>query len=153
MPTSSSWMIYSIITTASVSIYPSTASKLKLSATRNGVALSGAFETSLAAVSTNPLRGTYSSTVNLTLPDAWTTAGSIVLTATVDSAGQVQETVENNNTYSLTLTFNSVPNVKVMIVPVQYKHTPTGVTYAAPTVDTISTKIKQMYAIPIIIYP
>lgn len=126
---------------------PSTASKVKLSATRNGVALSGAFETSLTAVSTNPLRSTYSSTVNLTLPDTWTTAGSIVLTATVDSAGQVQETVENNNTYSLTLTFNSVPNVKVMIVPVQYKHTPTGVTYAAPTVDTISTKIKQMYPV------
>ncbi len=125
---------------------PSTASKVKLSATRNGVVLAGAFETPLTSVSTSPTRGAYSSTVNLYLPDAWT-SGTIVLTATVDSAGQVQETVENNNTYSLTLTFNSVPNVKVMIVPVRYKHTPTGVTYAAPTVDTISTKIKQMYPV------
>ncbi|MBN1371654.1 MAG: hypothetical protein JW987_06910 [Anaerolineaceae bacterium] len=125
---------------------PSTISKIKLSATRNGVALAGAFETSLPAVSTNPVRSTYGSTVNVYLPDAWT-SGTIILTATVDSAGQVAETVENNNAYSLTLTFNPVPNLKVMIVPVQYKHTPTGVTYPAPTVDTISTKIKNMYPV------
>ncbi len=125
---------------------PSTASKILLSATRNGAALPGAFETSLSAVSTNPVRGTYNSTVNLYLPDAWT-SGTIVLTATLDSAGQISENDENNNSYSLTLVFNTIPNLKVMVVPVEYKHLPNGVTYPAPTTDTISSKIKSMYPV------
>ena len=121
---------------------------LSIAASRDGVPLAGSpLVIGPRTVSPSPTRGTFDSSFNVTLPAVWL-SGRVVLTATVDSAGTVNEIDETNNTASATLSFANVPPLDVMIVPIRYNHTPTAQTYPAPTVDSISASIMQIYPVP-----
>ena len=115
-----------------------------ISATRDGAALAGSpLTVGPKAVSTDPARGTYNSTFNTLLPSSWL-SGNVTLNVTVDSTNSVGESNETNNTVSTNLTFNAVPALDLVIVPVRYT-SPNGTTYPAPTQDTISDWIMRAY--------
>lgn len=116
---------------------------VSLTGARNGVALAPV-TLGPQAVSSAPSRATYSSSFNVPLPTSWL-SGTVAMTATVDSGAAVAEADETNNTAKATLVFNTVPALDIVIVPVRYTDTPSGVTYAAPSVDTISDFIKRTY--------
>jgi hypothetical protein len=114
-----------------------------LTGARNGVALAP-LTLGPQAVSAAPSRATYSSSFNVPLPISWL-SGTVAMTATVDSGAAVIESDETNNTAKATLVFNTVPALDLVIVPVRYTDTPSGVTYPPPTVDTISDFIRRTY--------
>ncbi len=120
---------------------------VSLSATRGGTPL-GTISAGPMAVPASPDRATYASTFNLSPPPAWL-SGTIIVTATVDSAGVVAEASEANNTLQATLAFNAVPDLDVKIVPINYTHQ--GATnpgfYPAQAVDNISDWIDRTYPV------
>ncbi|HEU5098567.1 MAG TPA: CARDB domain-containing protein [Roseiflexaceae bacterium] len=116
---------------------------LSLTGARDGVALEPV-TLGPRAISASPSRATYSSSFNLPLPASWL-SGTVAMTATVDSDNHVAEADETNNTTNATLAFNTVPALDIVIVPVRYTDIPSGVTYAPPTVDTISDFIRRTY--------
>lgn len=116
---------------------------VSLTGVRSGVALAPV-TLGPQAVSAAPSRATYSSSFNLPLPTDWL-SGTVVMTATVDSATAVAEADETNNTRTATLNFHSVPALDLVIVPIRYTDLSNGQTYAPPSVDTISDFIKRTY--------
>jgi hypothetical protein len=116
---------------------------VSLTGSRGGVALSPVTLGPLS-VSAAPTRAAYGSSFNITLPADWL-SGTIDMTATVDSGAAVAESNETNNTATATLKFNTVPALDIVIVPIRYTHTPTGVTYDPPAIDTISDFIRRTY--------
>ncbi|MFO7539074.1 MAG: hypothetical protein R6X32_13605, partial [Chloroflexota bacterium] len=94
-----------------------------------------------------PDRANLASTVNFTLPPDWLT-GNVTLTAEISPLMQVA----NNQTisdYTLALSFNDVPALRVMIVPIDYTHqgpTHPGL-YPAQPVDYISDWIERAFPI------
>ena len=116
---------------------------VSLTGERNGVALPPV-TLGPQAVSASPSRASYSSSFNVPLPDTWL-SGTVVMTATIDSEQVEDESDETNNTATATLKFNTVPALDIVIVPVRYTDTPSGQTYAPPTVDTISDFIERTY--------
>ena len=130
---------------------------VSLTGTRGGVALPP-ITLGPQSVSASPTRAIYSSSFNITLPASWLLAGTILMTATVDSGTTMDESNETNNTATATLKFNPVPTLEIEIVPIRYTHTGKinpGV-YAAPTQDTISDFIRRTYplsAIKVTLHP
>ncbi|HJZ48351.1 MAG TPA: CARDB domain-containing protein, partial [Roseiflexaceae bacterium] len=96
------------------------------------------------AVSASPSRASYSSSFNVPLPTSWL-SGTVSMTATIDPDDAVAESDETNNTSTTTLTFNTVPALDLVIVPVRYTDLSNGQTYDPPAVDTISDFIKRTY--------
>ena len=119
---------------------------VSLTGTRGGVALPP-ITLGPQSVSDSPTRAIYSSSFNITLPASWLLAGTVVMTATVDSGTTMDESNETDNTATATLKFNPVPALEIIIVPIRY--TDTGAInpgiYAAPTQDTISDFIRRTY--------
>ena len=129
------------------SVQPASGIQVSVSGTRGGSPLPGSpLLIGPGSVSPLPSRGWYTSTFNVQLPTVWT-SGQVDLVTRVDSANAVTEVDEGNNTASLTLNFNSVPALDIMIVPVNYTHTPNGQLYPAPTVDTVSDWIMRSYPV------
>jgi hypothetical protein len=111
---------------------------ITLSATRNGVALPSVVSNSQTALDA-PSRGILSNTFNINLPASW-------LSGTVQITAQVSGQTRGSLTQSFT--FNTVPTLNVMIVPIIY--TQTGASggngvYAAPTSEQISDWIMRAY--------
>lgn len=116
---------------------------VSLTGSRGGVALSPVV-LGPQPVSAAPTRAAYGSSFNITLPADWL-SGTVAMTATIDSGAAVAEADETNNTATATLKFNTVPALDIVIVPVRYTHTPSGVTYDPPAFDTISDFIRRTY--------
>ncbi len=120
---------------------------VEVSATRNGVALPGSPRRSgPRAVTTSSSRGDYASSFNVALPADWL-SGDIQLSIVVDPDNVIAEANETNNRASRTLTFLSVPQLAITVVPIQYTHLPNGRVYPAPARDTISDWILRSYPV------
>lgn len=103
----------------------------------------------LTLSSTVPLttsRADYASTFNFQLPSSWL-SGTVDVTIRLDPDNTVSETNESNNTLTKRLVFNDVPPLQIKIVPIQYHNTKNGLTYPAPTQDTVSDWIMRTYPV------
>jgi len=124
--------------------------RVSVAATRNGTALLGSpLVVGPQAAPTAPSRANYGSTFNVELPSNWL-SGGIVITATAYQG--TTPYVNATNWSSLALNFNTVPTLNVMVVPIQYTHTPTGQTYPAPAANsTTANEIRDwiMRAYPV----
>ncbi len=119
--------------------------RVSVAATRNGAALAGS--PLVAGPQTAPItatRANYGSTFNIELPSNWL-SGGVMITATAYVGSTPYVTTTNRS--SLALNFNTVPTLKVMVVPIQYTDTPTGQFYPAPGTDTLSRWIMRAYPI------
>jgi hypothetical protein len=140
--------------TTMLRIYAQTISDSKLSATVNvsiaprraGVMLSAAPYQVAATLGPSSSPEIYASTVNIPVPAEWL-SGSYELVVTLDPQNLVPESNEANNTFVVRLNFQSVPALRITIVPISYTSSETGVTYPAPTQDTISAYIQRLYPV------
>lgn len=120
---------------------------VEVSATRNGVALPGSPRRSgPRTVTTSASRGDYASSFNIALPVDWL-SGTVQLNIVVDPDNVIAEANETNNREARTLTFLSVPQLNITVVPIQYTHLPNGRVYPAPARDTISDWILRSYPV------
>ncbi len=127
-------------------IQPTDDVRVSVKATRGGVELPGS--PLVIGPQTAPLlaaRASYGTSFNTLLPAPWL-SGQVVLTA-LAYVGSVPAPADDNNSAMLTVSFNDVPPLKVMVVPILYTHTPTGQVYPAPTVDDLSSWIMRAYPI------
>lgn len=104
-----------------------------LSATRNGLNL-GSLSIGPAPVSPAPSPAAYTSTFNVLLPDNWL-SGQVTMTAEIDAGNAVTEWNEENNTSSLSVSFNAVPPLDLKLVPINYTHTPDDTYFPAYPAD------------------
>ena len=112
-----------------------------LQGVRNGNTL-GTLSADPRSIPTNPSRADFSSTVNFTLPASWL-SGNVTLIANVNLA----DANASNNVRQHVANFNSVPALRVVIVPIRYTHTPTNQTYPAQSVDYISDWIQRSFPV------
>ncbi|MCP5098380.1 MAG: hypothetical protein GY943_22755, partial [Chloroflexi bacterium] len=122
-------------------------SSVVLSATRGGFSL-GSVTVGPKTVPKSTDRGNYSTTFNFTVPASWL-SGNVIITATVDQSGLINETNESNNNYSQTVNFNAVPDLRVVVVPINYTHqgsTQPGY-YSGNRVDYISDWMMRAFPI------
>jgi hypothetical protein len=123
---------------------------VSVSATRNGQPLAYSPQTAgPGTVVVNPRRSDINSSFNLRLPADWL-SGVVTLQVTIDPSNAIEEKDETNNTYTTTLTFNSVPPLNVTIVPINYFDTMYGYYYPAPTQSEsqyIYSSLMQMYPV------
>lgn len=115
--------------------------QVSVAASRSGQPL-GVVTATPGAISSAPVRSDAASTVNVSLPLAWT-VGTINLTVTVDSESALAESNESNNSYAMALTFNEVPAFHAVLVPINYTHN--GELYPAPTEDTVSDTTLELF--------
>ncbi len=116
-----------------------TGQSVTLSATRNGVALAGSPLTRTGAASyATPNRDAANQSTNFLLPTAWL-SGNVVLTARVVDGGQ---------SLARTVSFQTVPPLRVTIVPIRYVHAPNGNEYAAPATAAFPASVQRMFPIP-----
>ncbi len=108
---------------------------ITLTATRNGVALPPVVSNAQTALDA-PSRSNLNSTFNITLPASWL-SGTVQMTAKV--------TGQSRGSYAQTVTFNTVPTLNVVLVPIKYTHSPTGATFAGPTTNHISDWMMRAY--------
>ncbi len=120
---------------------------VRLTAVRNGSTI-GQMNSAPTTIPIDATRDSFNSTVNFILPAGWLT-GNVSLTATIDPDNTVPEANENNNTISQAMNFNTVPDLQVRIVPINYTHTgPTAPGfYPAQSVDYISDWLMRAYPI------
>jgi hypothetical protein len=121
--------------------------RVSLSGISNGKPLVNSPLTQLGSVYQAADRGVYTSTYNFSLPSGWLDKDQVVLTALVDVDNLVCETNESNNAMTGTYTFTQVPAFDLVIVPIIYTHTPSGLVYGPPS-DTISNLIYRLYPVP-----
>lgn len=107
---------------------------ITLSATRSGIPLGSVVVGPKSAITSQ--RSDLNSSFNFILPANWL-SDTIVMTAS-DGEGA---------TDSITVTFNDVPQLNIVIVPVNYTHSPTGQTFAGPTNDNISDWLMRAYPV------
>lgn len=106
-----------------------------LSASRGGTSL-GSISAGPRTASGASSRANLSSTFNVLLPANWL-SGSVL----------IQASTNNGGSFSRTFVFNTVPDLKVVIVPVNYTHTPSGQTFLGTRTDHISDWIMRAYPI------
>jgi len=91
-----------------------------ISATRSGVALAGSpLTVGPTSVLTNPGRSDINSSFNARLPSDWL-SGAVTLQVAIDPANSIEEKDESNNANTTILTFNSVPDLNVTVVPIDH---------------------------------
>ncbi len=91
-----------------------------ISATRNGVELAGSpLTVGPTSVLTNPGRSNINSSFNARLPSDWL-SGAVTLQVTIDPANSIEEKDESNNSSTTILTFNTVPDLNVTVVPIDH---------------------------------
>ncbi|VAW39581.1 hypothetical protein MNBD_CHLOROFLEXI01-4792, partial [hydrothermal vent metagenome] len=110
-------------------------SSITLTATRGGSLLTPITSATMAASGASS-RGNLGSTFNITLPSDWL-SGTVQITAKIDG--------QTGGGFVKTVTFNTVPTLNVVLVPINYTHTPTGVTFPGPTTDRISDWLMRAY--------
>jgi hypothetical protein len=96
------------------------------------------------------LRASAAKSFNFTLPPSWTTAGALTLSANIDINNTVIEVSEVNTT-SLQTTFNTVPALNVVAVPIKYYHDNYDGTYdffPAPNTSYLQEALYRMYPVP-----
>lgn len=86
------------------------------------------------------------STFNLILPDEWL-EGKITLVVRIDQPDEIREENETNNSFEGTFVFRSVPALDLVIVPITYKDTVTGVTFQKAGHDPISQWLLSAFPI------
>lgn len=120
---------------------------VRLTAVRGGSTI-GTLNSAPITIPVDATRDNFNSSVNFELPAGWLT-GNVSLTATVDPDNTVQERNEGNNAITQAMNFNDVPDLQVVIVPINYTHTgPTAPGfYPAQSVDYISDWIMRAYPI------
>ncbi len=119
--------------TTSGSSVPNTS--VTLTATRNGTPLTSVVSNTKTASAASS-RASLDSTYNVTLPASWL-SGTVQITARI--------TGQSNGSFTQSITFNSVPTLNVVIVPVNYTHTPTSTTFPGPNVEQISDWMMRAY--------
>jgi hypothetical protein len=93
---------------------------ISISATRNGQLLPGSpLPAGPASVVVNPARSDINSSFNVRLPSDWL-SGVVSLQLSIDPNNTIEEKDETNNGFSTTLTFNSLPDLYVTVVPVNH---------------------------------
>lgn len=120
--------------------------RVTVSAVRAGNTLSGGPLLVTKSIPLTADRSSYESSVNFAIPGPWL-SGQVELTVRLDPENVIPEANEKNNTVTRRLGFSPVPALKIMVVPVQYSHTPNSITYLAPTQDTISDWIRRVYPV------
>ncbi len=110
-------------------------SSVTLTAIRGGTTLSSISSSTMTASAASS-QGSLGSTFNVTLPADWL-SGTVQVTVKIDgqSGGGMVKTV----------TFNTVPTLNVVIVPINYTHTPTNVTFPPPATERISDWMMRSY--------
>jgi hypothetical protein len=119
---------------------------VRLSATRGGTPI-GQIDAP-ATIPVNATRDNEDSTVNFQLPPGWL-SGNVNLTATVDPNNAIAEPNEGNNTVVTAVTFNNVPDLQLVIVPINYTHTGSNDPgyYPAQSEDYISDWLLSAYPV------
>lgn len=135
-----------IFATTRATNQPATDIDVLVTASRSGVALVGSPTAFKSSIPLSVNRSDYNSTMNVKLPSSWL-SGTVDLNIRLDPKDRMGETDETNNSLSVRLNFTSVPPLNVKIVPIDYTHTPTGVNYPAPTVDTLSDWMYRIYPV------
>jgi len=125
---------------------PTSNIKVSISAEQDGVLLPGApLNIGPKSVSTNPVRADINTTFNIELPLAWL-SGQVQLEAMVDADNVEPEFNESNNVYTQTLTFNPVPPLDVMLVPIKY-YDISGLVFPKNSQDIITTPVMDIYPV------
>lgn len=91
-----------------------------LSGSRGGSSL-GTLNLGTATIPASPSRSVYDSTFNVQLPSDWLT-GQVILTAKVDANGVLFDSNQANNVRTQTAVFNTVPDLNIVVVPIDYTH-------------------------------
>jgi hypothetical protein len=110
---------------------------------RNGSSL-GLISADPRPIPTNPTRANLVSTVNFMLPESWR-AGDVTLVARIN----IEDNNSANNVYQHLAQFNNVPELRIMLVPINYTHqgpTAPGF-YPAQSVDNISNWIQRAFPV------
>jgi hypothetical protein len=110
---------------------------------RNGASL-GLLSADPRPIPINPIRANFGSTVNFLLPDTWRT-GNVTLVARID----IQDGNSGNNVRQQIAQFNNVPQLRVVIVPINYTHQGSNAPgfYPAESVDYISDWIHRAFPV------
>lgn len=138
--------ILRIFATAGVEFQEISNVQVQVNASRDGAALNGsptAFQTSIPLFNN---RANYSSTINLQLPPTWL-SGTVDMSISLDPENRIAELDEGNNKLVLRLNFQPVPPLNIVVVPIQYTHTPNGLTYTAPVDETISDWMLRVFPV------
>jgi hypothetical protein len=95
------------------------------------------------------LRSNAANSFNFTLPLSWTSGGVLTLAANIDINNKAQELSEVNTT-TLQYTFNNIPALNVMVVPIEYVHTGRmhPGTYSPPGTSYLQEGLFRMYPVP-----
>ncbi|MBN2550251.1 MAG: hypothetical protein JXB15_13895 [Anaerolineales bacterium] len=127
--------------------------QVSLSGTRDGSPLPGsplllsnsqAFPLSQTLES---LRSSLSNTYNFQLPASWL-SGNVTLTATIDPNFLIMDRARGNNSYAITRSFNNVPQLNVVAVPIEYVDIYSGTVYPPPTTSHLQPILIAMYPVP-----
>jgi hypothetical protein len=121
---------------------------VSLTAVRNGANIGTVNATGPTTIPASPQRGIYNSTFNVILPDSWL-SGQVQFTATVDPGNTIPEGHENNNQFARIVTFNNVPDLQVVLVPIDYIHqgsTNPGF-YPGQGFDNISNWVRRAFPV------
>jgi hypothetical protein len=110
-------------------------SSITLTATRGGSSLTPITSATMTASAASS-RSDLGSTFNITLPNDWL-SGTVQMTAKIDG--------QTGGGFGKTITFNTVPTLNVMLVPINYTHTPTGTTFPGPTAERIGDWLMRAY--------
>ena len=121
---------------ASDTIGPAPISRVRIDAYRNGKSV-GSLTSDPHVIYAYPSSEDMTSTINFDLPMEWL-SGSLELTATIDGANIITEYDEGNNSVDAIFQFHDVAPLELTIIPVTYKDTATGKTYAETAHDPIS---------------
>ena len=117
----------------------------RIEAWRNGAPLPGSpIRISPGAVSRSPSHQHLATSLNARLPAEWL-QGEVVFTATVDPDNLVPELDETDNQITVSVEFQPISPLKIVLVPVQYTHEPTGQLYSPSGADPITDWIMRVY--------
>ncbi|HUM72381.1 MAG TPA: CARDB domain-containing protein, partial [Chloroflexota bacterium] len=120
---------------------------VRLTAVRNGVTLNP-ISSAPITIPTTTDRSNFNSSINFILPANWL-SGNVSLTATIDPDNTIPESNESNNSLIQAMNFNDVPDLQIVIVPINYTHTGAVAPgyYPGQSADHISDWIRSAYPV------
>jgi hypothetical protein len=111
--------------------------RVSLTAIQNGITLTPTLVIPPQTAPVSPSQADMSSSFNVELPSSWLT-GTVTLTA-MAYQGTVPSGGGPNNPATTTLTFNAVPALRIVVVPINYTDTGSNHLYPAPSNTTTTT--------------
>lgn len=127
---------------------------VSLVAYKNGVQLvktliAGPGSAYLQTESLDSLRASGTASFNFTLPADWTSAGNITLAASINVYHSAPELIDGSTT-TFQYTFNTIPALNVMVIPINYVVVSHSAQYIYPPADTSFLKegLLRMYPVP-----